>query len=215
MIVALLIIDKLRRIQLRFADFTDVSGHMRGKTILRILAPPGSDQLHLGIRIGVLMRFHPRDLVASQLILDDDLRIGAHVTDLACELVVIELQRVRNGGKMLRLDLVAIQQQRIRRLVIDDDPAIAIENLAARRENRRALDAVALRRFTVHVRILNLQLPEAGNQENKDGNGQVLKDRDLVVTLFWDRRGEGGPGRSPSRLCSLSIIATCIPRCQD
>src|ERR1700761_3329420 len=80
---------------------------------------------------------------------------------------------------MLRLDLVAVQQQGVRGFVIHDYSVIAIQNLAARRKNGRALDPVSFRCFAVNVRVLYLQFPEAGNQKDENGDRQVLKNRDL------------------------------------
>jgi len=37
------------------------------------------------------------------------------------------------------------------------------------------LDAIALSGFAVDLRLLDLQLPEAGDQEEKDPDGEVLK----------------------------------------
>ncbi len=132
--VALLVIEKLRRIQLGFADFADIASHMRGKAVLRILATPRLNELHFGIRAGILMRFHPGDFVARELVLNNNLRIRTHAADFRGKLTVIELKRVGDGGQMLWLDLVAIQQHRVRRFVVDDDAAVAVENFAPRRK---------------------------------------------------------------------------------
>ena len=79
--VALMVLDELRRVELRFADLANVTHHVRGESILRILPPPGPDQLHLRKGTGVLMRFDPGHLVARQLIFDDDLRPRAAAPD--------------------------------------------------------------------------------------------------------------------------------------
>ena len=51
-------------------------------------------------------------------------------------------------------------------MVVDDHPAIAIENLAARREHRNGLDAV-LARAPDRFRVADLQVPESGDQEQE------------------------------------------------
>ncbi len=61
--VALMIVDELRQIQFRFADFSHIPCHMRGKPVLRILPPPGLDQLHLRVSVRILMGFDPGDLI--------------------------------------------------------------------------------------------------------------------------------------------------------
>ena len=118
------------------------------------------------------MRFDPGNLVARQLVLDDDLRPRAHPPYLCRQVPVVELQRLRDRRQVLPLDLIAIEQQRIGSLVVDDHAPVAVEDLAARRQDRRALDAVSLRRFAVDVRIFYLQFPEARDQKNKNSDRQ-------------------------------------------
>ncbi len=60
-------------------------------------------------------------------------------------------------------------------MVVDDHAAVAIENLAARRDDGQRFDAVALGQLVVDLRVANLEVPEAGDQEEKDGNRYVLE----------------------------------------
>src|SRR5690349_2182810 len=92
--VALVVIDELRGIQLGFPNFTDITDHVRGKSVLRILAAPGANQLHFRIGARVLVGFDPSDLVARQLILDDNLRTRGAAANHSGQVAVIELQRV-------------------------------------------------------------------------------------------------------------------------
>ncbi len=69
-------------------------------------------------------------------------------------------------------------------MIVDDHAAVAIENLAARRQHRNRLDAVLQRPLLINLRIADLQVPEAGDQEQKYGDGGVLKKRDLLRGEF-------------------------------
>ena len=131
------------------------------------------------------MRFHPRHLVAREFILNHDLRPGAHAADLFGKLVVVELQRVGDGGKMLPFQLIAIQQQRIRSLVVDDDAAVAIENLAAGRENRRRFDAVPLGSLASTGPDSGPGVPRKPEiRKINSGDDEVLENRDLASRCF-------------------------------
>jgi hypothetical protein len=65
-------------------------------------------------------------------------------------------------------------------MVVDDHPSVAVQDFAARSQHRNRLDAVLQSAFLVDLRVANLQVPEAGDQEQKDADGQVLKEGDLL-----------------------------------
>ena len=65
-------------------------------------------------------------------------------------------------------------------MIVDDDATVAVQDAAAGGQNRHGFDAVLLGALIVELRILNLQPPEAGNQEEKDEDRGVLKDGDLA-----------------------------------
>jgi hypothetical protein len=60
-------------------------------------------------------------------------------------------------------------------LVIHDDPAIAIQNFSTRGDDGKYFDTIAFRAFAVDFRAANLELPEAGNEKEKNGDGGVLE----------------------------------------
>jgi hypothetical protein len=64
--------------------------------------------------------------------------------------------------------LIAQQQHRERRIVVDDDAAFAIENFAARRQDGDLLDAILFGQIAVVVVAGDLEPPqtESENQEN-------------------------------------------------
>ena len=85
---------------------------------------------------------------------------------------------------MFELDLIPIEEKRVRSLVVDDDSSIAIEDPTSRRQDRRALNSVSLRRLDVNIRILYLELPETRDQKDKYCDGKILKDSDLSGGLL-------------------------------
>ena len=62
-------------------------------------------------------------------------------------------------------------------MIVDDHTSVAIENLAARRDDRELFDAIALGAFVVDFGIFNLQFPESGHEEQKNGDCEVLENR--------------------------------------
>src|SRR5580658_382115 len=65
-------------------------------------------------------------------------------------------------------------------MIVDDHPSVAIQNLSARREHGDGFNAVLERALLINFRIANLQIPEAGDQEQEYGDGGVLKKSDLL-----------------------------------
>src|SRR5262249_41980562 len=65
-------------------------------------------------------------------------------------------------------------------VAVDDDAAIAIENLAAGCSDGLRLNMVTLGQLVVHLRILDLQGPETGDEKEEDGDAGVLEDGDLA-----------------------------------
>ena len=100
--------------------------------------------------------------------------------DSRLQVLVVHVQAFRDGLQVLFLQVVARQDQAEGRVVIDDHAAFAIENLAARGEDRDGFDAVALGLLVVDFGAFDLQPPEPGDQEQKNANCGVLKKRDLA-----------------------------------
>jgi hypothetical protein len=64
-------------------------------------------------------------------------------------------------------------------MVVDDNASIAIEYLPPRRNDRERFNAIPLGLLTVYFRTLDLELPEAGDEEQENRYGDVLKSRQL------------------------------------
>ena len=78
-------------------------------------------------------------------------------------------------------------------MIVDDDAAIAVENAAARRQQGTGANAILLRFFGVVVGVLNLQPPEAGDEEYEHHHRGILEDGDPAA-------GELGVVMQPQRL---------------
>src|SRR5579872_1586962 len=64
-------------------------------------------------------------------------------------------------------------------MIVHDHASVAVQNTAAGRRDRHRFDAVLQRQFVEMFRILHLQPPEAGDQDQKDGDRGILKDGDF------------------------------------
>ena len=96
------------------------------------------------------------------------------------QILVIHVQAFGDRPQVLGLENLAIEQQAVRGLVVDDDPAVPVEDLSAGGQNRQRLHAVAQRGVAVELGVLDLQLPEARDQENDDRYGDILEERNLA-----------------------------------
>ena len=65
-------------------------------------------------------------------------------------------------------------------MVVDDDAAVAIENFAARSGDGQLLDAIAFGLLVIDLGVLDLQVPEAGDQKKEDEYAGVLEYGDFA-----------------------------------
>ena len=127
------------------------------------------------------MRFDEGDFRRRQFLLDHHRHIlgpRSEALDARADLGRVQMQAVGDAIDVIRLQVLPREQQREGGLIIDDHAAIAVENFAARREHRNGLDAIALGQFAVAFAVANLQHPEAGDQEQKDRNDEILETGD-------------------------------------
>ena len=88
------------------------------------------------------MRFDEGELASRQLFLDDDRLVSgplAKAPQAVDQIVIIEVEPVGDRLQVLFFEILAGQNQAEAGVVVDDDAAVAVENLAARRENRKAI----------------------------------------------------------------------------
>ena len=67
----------------------------------------------------------------------------------------------------------------VRRMIVDDRPPVAVQNLSPGRQHRRGLHSILLGPLIVDFRIPDLKIPEPRKQEEEDADCQVLKKGDL------------------------------------
>jgi len=82
-------------------------------------------------------------------------------------------------------------------MVVDDDAAVAVQDFAAGRRYGQLPDAIALGLFVVDLRVLDLQVPEAGDQKQEDDDAGVLENGDFPggeFDVFAARLFAGQPG---------------------
>jgi len=83
-------------------------------------------------------------------------------------------------------------------MVVDDDTAVAVEDFAARGLDGELFDAIALSRLAVIFVRLNLQLPETGDEEEEDADGEILERGHFA-------RGEAGIVAEDTRVIDFSL----------
>ncbi len=102
-------------------------------------------------RILVAVRLDKRQFIGCNVILQKDGIEAWHCRNPLQALAQLRRIKMQAGGDAVeigvdsRLSLIAQQQRRKRRIVVDNDAAFAIENLAARRQDGNFADAVHLR----------------------------------------------------------------------
>ncbi len=154
-----------------FAHLSDVADDMRHESVLRIQAAMDGDDVKL--RQVCAVRFDERQFVGRDVVFQEQRLISryrSHALQARAQLVGRNVQPGRNlvGVGVEVAVLIAQQQHRERRIVVNDDAAFAVENLAARRQHRDLLDAVLFGQSGVVVAARHLQAPqpESKNQEN-------------------------------------------------
>ncbi len=110
----------------------------------------------------------------------DVFRLRAEAVDAGHQVVIIQVEPLGDRPQVLFFQDFARQNQAERGVVIDDHPAVAVQDAAARRQDRHGLDAVLQRPLVVELGILHLEPPEAGDQEQEDGDAGVLKNGDFA-----------------------------------
>ena len=81
--------------------------------------------------------------------------------------------------------LIAQQQNGKRWIVVDDDAAFAVKDLAARSEDRHLLDAVLLGQGVVVVVARDLQAPQSEGENQKNSQQDVLHCREPELRDFF------------------------------
>ena len=178
--VARLIVGKARVVQIVLAHLAHVADQMRGKTVARIQPALLVDGLQL--RQLVTMRRDKCLLVGSHVLFDGDRLIaglGAITVQRGAQLIEIEIQPM-GDQRQIRIHIAALlahQEAGDRRVIVDDKPVLAVEEFAARRQNRLLANAILLGQHAVAVYVQHLQTPQAGSQAEHHQKNAVLHKR--------------------------------------
>ena len=162
--VARLVVGEARIVQVVFAHLAHVADQVRGKTVARIEPALFVDGFELGQLVA--MRLDKGLLVGGHVLLDGDGLVAglrAIVVQRGAQLVEVEIKALRNQRQIgiHVLALLAHQKARDRRIVVHHEPVFAVEELAARRQDRLFADAVLLGQHPVALHVQHLQPPQA------------------------------------------------------
>ena len=106
--------------------------------------------------------------------------VAAESIHAVLEFVKIEVQAVGNVAEVILRQVFTRKNQTEGGVVVNDHPAIAVEDLSARRQHRQRLNPVAFGLLAVNVRVAHLEIPESGEKKNENPDGDVLKEGDLT-----------------------------------
>ena len=162
--VARLIVGKARIVQIVFAHLAHVADQVRGKAVARIQPALLVDGFQLGQLVAV--RRDKGLLVGGHVLLDGDglvAGLGAVTVQRGAQLIQIEIQAPRNQRQIGVNILVLLAHQKTGdgRVVVHNQPVLAVEELAARRQDRLFADAVLLGQHAVVFYVQHLQPPQA------------------------------------------------------
>ena len=118
--------------------------------------------------------------------LDDDPRFSggdgrllaqgrAALTEALDEIFVIQVEAAGDGAQVFGFQVFASENEAVRGVIVDDHAAIAVEDSSARGGDGQQFNAIALGLLVIDLRVLHLQGPEAGDEEQEDDDGRVLK----------------------------------------
>ncbi len=168
---------ELRLVEHVFGDFSDIADQVRHEAVARIQAPVRHD----GFKFGklVLVRLDEGQFVGRDVFLQENRLVLRHprgALDAQPHFVGVQVQalgdQIRIGHKIARG--IAQQQRRKRGVVIDNGAAFAIQNLAARRQNRHIAHPVLLCQQRVVAALHHLQQPQPVRQQKKNKQHDIL-----------------------------------------
>ena len=138
---------------------------MGGKSVARIKPPVGHDHIQLGQLAAV--RLYKRQLVGCEIVLQRHRTEFGLSGEAPHPVLNLFHGHVQSGGDHRHVlvqiaGIVPQQQRRERWVVIHQQPAFAVINLAARRQDRHRTNAVVFCLGIVFFAAGNLQLPQPG-----------------------------------------------------
>ncbi len=180
--IARLVVSEARVVQHVVAHLADVTDQVGGKAIAGIQPPLFVDGFQLRQLVAVgLDKLH---LVRSDVLLERNrLILGRQrvMRQGALQLLRGHVQPTRNQGKV-RTQVAARfadQEAGDGGIIVHQQTAFAVEQLAPRSQDGHLADAILLRQRAVVLRSDDLQPPQAGEQYQQDGDDRILHDRQL------------------------------------
>ncbi len=127
------------------------------------------------------MRFDERDVRAGGFGLDDDglkLRKIFGVFELILEIADLNAEPIGDSRKIFvdQSGIIAEKKDTERRIVVDENAAIAIEHAATRSDDGNGANAIALGHLTVLIGVDDLEFPEAKQQQPDHAHDDVGSD---------------------------------------
>ena len=160
-----------------FADLADVADDVRHESVLGIQAAMNRDDVEFR-QVGAV-RFDERQLVGRDVVFQEQRLVSrnrGHALQARAQFVRRNVQaRCDLVGIGVEVAVLIAQQQHGERgIVVDDDAAFAVQNLAARREDGDLLDAVLFGQRGVVIAARDLQAPQPESQNQKNCQQDVL-----------------------------------------
>jgi hypothetical protein len=146
--IARLVIGEFGIVEILFAHLANVANQVRGKAVARIEPPFLVDRFQLRQLIPV--RLNKRLLIRRNILLDGNRLVPRRQPEAmqrSLQLVEVQIQPLGNQ-RQVGVDipvLLANQEAGDRRIVVHQQPAVAIQQLAPRRQHRHLANAVLLR----------------------------------------------------------------------
>ena len=165
--VARLVVGETRITQIVLTHLAHVADQMRCISVSRVKPALLVDRLQLGQFI--TMRRNKRLLVGSYVLLDGDgLVAGLQTVPVQCgpQLIRVEIQAFCDQ-RQIRIHVSALfahQEAGDGRVVVDDEPVLAVEEFAARRQDRLLPNPVLFSQSAVVLCVQHLQSPQARGQ---------------------------------------------------
>ena len=204
---------KFRVVQLAFAHLPHIAEQMRRETLTRVEA--SLDHHRLQFRQVIAVRLQETQVPGVGVFLDEDRLIARRCPDSTQpRLKLLERDPESRGDQrqmLLTLDLPAEQKDAEGRIVGDNGASFAVQDAAARCQQRQALHPVLLRQCGVILWALDLKLPEPGGQQQKRCPASDTGRRQSCIEQTWFRRVRTSFKKPACR----TMISNRAPRAPD
>jgi N-dimethylarginine dimethylaminohydrolase len=170
-----------------------------------------------GFKLGqfVAMRLDKRLFVGGNVLLDRDGLVagrGAVTSQSGAQLVQVKVETARDQRQIV-IHVAALfpdEKAGDGGVVVDDETAFAVEQLAARGQDGLLADAVLFRQLAKVLRAEHLEPPELGSEDEQHGKNSILHHRQLEGgELFVAFAVNGNHASTP--LDTAAIVSSLLP----